>query len=158
MHGSLDTTHPSGSIPSIHAAQESRANPDRLAATMPAFVDESSDEEGESPKTAAILNKWAGLPLPTPDSLRGESTPDHATLDGTFSAVSEATIGYGSIRYRHAVSKARYRYGSTARKDAFFSIDFLRDLQDLHSFAPLESQVENLSYLKISVNFRHEFR
>ena len=41
------------------------------------------------------------------------------TLDGSFSAVWTATI---------------------ASKDAFCSI--FRDLQDLHSFAPLESQVE----------------
>ena len=41
------------------------------------------------------------------------------TSDGSFSAVSTATI---------------------ASKDAFFCI--FRDLQDLHSFAPLESQVE----------------
>ena len=39
------------------------------------------------------------------------------TLEGSFSAVSTATI---------------------ARKDAFFSI--FRDLQDLHSFAPLQIQ------------------
>ena len=44
------------------------------------------------------------------------------TLEGSFSSVWTATI---------------------ARVGAFFSINFFRDLQDLHSFAPLESQVEN---------------
>ena len=62
------------------------------------------------------------------------------TSDGSFSAVSTATI---------------------ASKDAFFSI--FRDLQDLHSFAPLQSQIlqsfrkffrENFSdFCKILLNF-----
>ena len=45
--------------------------------------------------------------------------PNHQTLKGSFSSVSTATI---------------------ARVGSFFSI--FRDLQDLHSFAPLESQME----------------
>ena len=53
------------------------------------------------------------------------------TLDASFSAVWTATI---------------------ARKDAFFCI--FRDLQDLHSFAPLKSQI-----LQIFRNFfRENFR
>ena len=48
-----------------------------------------------------------------------DHTANHQTLEGSFSAVWTATI---------------------ASKDAFFCI--FRDLQDLHSFAPLESQVE----------------
>ena len=53
------------------------------------------------------------------------------TSDGSFSAVSTATI---------------------ASKDAFFCI--FRDLQDLHSFAPLQSQ-----FLQIFRNFfREKFR
>ena len=60
-----------------------------------------------------------------------EAADDHQTLDGSFSAVSTATI---------------------ASKDAFFSI--FRDLQDLHSFAPLQSQI-----LQIFRNFfRENFR
>ena len=50
---------------------------------------------------------------------RAHGTSSGQTSDGSFSAVSTATI---------------------ASKDAFFCI--FRDLQDLHSFAPLESQVE----------------
>ena len=49
------------------------------------------------------------------------------TLEGSFSAVSTATI---------------------ARKDAFFSI--FRDLQDLHSFAPLQTQKLSKQLLSIS--------
>ena len=63
--------------------------------------------------------------------LKIEYDPGCQTSDGSFSAVSTATI---------------------ASKDAFCSI--FRDLQDLHSFAPLQSQI-----LLIFRNFfRENFR
>ena len=53
------------------------------------------------------------------------------TSDGSFSAVSTATI---------------------ASKDAFFCI--FRDLQDLHSFAPLQSQILQIFRKFFRENFR----
>ena len=66
-----------------------------------------------------------------------EFTESGQTLEGSFSAVSTATI---------------------ARVGAFFQI--FRDLQDSHSFAPLHTQIfVNFSFLflQISTKFNHFF-